>query len=233
MPLLSVVVPVYNEVKTIRQILEKINAVDIDKEIIVVDDGSWDGTDRVLREIKYNNLKVIHHSSNRGKGAALVTGLANATGEFVIIQDGDLEYNPQEYTKLMKEFMKGDADLVLGVRFTKGYRGLLIPRLGNRFLTALLNILFGARLNDFLTCYKLFRRETINALNLKSQRFDIETEIIAKSLKKKLRIKQIPVSYQPRAYSQGKKIRWLDGMHAIADIIKYRFSWAYKNAENN
>ncbi len=222
MPLISVIVPVYNEAKTIRQILDKINSVDIDKEIIVVDDGSFDGTDKILNDIRYDNLKIVHHSSNRGKGAALLTGLAHATGEFVIIQDADLEYNPQEYTKLMEEFMKGDADLVLGVRFTKGYRGLLIPRLGNRFLTTLLNILFGARLNDFLTCYKLFRRETINALNLKSQRFDIETEMIVKSLKKKLRIKQIPISYRPRAYSQGKKIRWLDGIYAIAGIIKYR-----------
>ncbi len=223
MPLLSVIIPVYNEAKTIRQILEKVNAVNIDKEIIVVDDGSFDGTNRVLRDVQYNNLKVIHHSSNRGKGAALQTGLANANGDFIIIQDADLEYDPGEYIKLMEEFMKGEVDLILGVRFTKGYHGLLVPRLGNRFLTGLLNLLFSTQLNDFLTCYKLFRRETIDALSLKSQSFDIETEIITKSLKRKLRIKQVPISYKPRTYSQGKKIRWMDGIQAILSIFRYRF----------
>lgn len=223
MPLLSVIVPVYNEAKTIRQILEKVNLVNIDKEIIVVDDGSGDGTTKILRDIKYDNLKIIYHGTNRGKGAAVLTGLANAVGEFVIIQDADLEYDPQEYIKLMEAIKKDNVDVVLGVRFTKGYHGLLIPRLGNRFVTSLLNILFGVNLNDFLTCYKLFRRDTINALNLKSQSFNIETEIIAKVIKRKLRIKQTPITYRPRSYAEGKKIRVLDGIHAIASIIKYRF----------
>jgi len=223
MPLLSVIVPVYNEAKTIRQILEKVNLVNIDKEIIVVDDGSGDGTTKILRDIKYDNLKIIYHGTNRGKGAAVLTGLANAVGEFVIIQDADLEYEPQEYIKLMEAIKKDNVDVVLGVRFTKGYHGLLIPRLGNRFVTSLLNILFGVNLNDFLTCYKLFRRDTINALNLKSQSFNIETEIIAKVIKRKLRIKQTPITYRPRSYAEGKKIRVLDGIHAIASIIKYRF----------
>ena len=223
MPLLSVIVPVYNEAKTIRQILEKVNLVNIDKEIIVVDDGSSDGTTKILRDIKYDNLKIIYHGTNRGKGAAVLTGLANAVGEFVIIQDADLEYDPQEYIKLMEAIKKDNVDVVLGVRFTKGYHGLLIPRLGNRFVTSLLNILFGVNLNDFLTCYKLFRRDTINALNLKSQSFNIETEIIAKVIKRKLRIKQTPITYRPRSYAEGKKIRVLDGIHAIASIIKYRF----------
>jgi len=223
MPILSVIVPVYNEVKTIRQILEKINSVGIDKEIIVVDDGSGDGTDKVLREIKYLNLKVIHHSGNRGKGAAFLTGLANATGEFVIIQDADLEYDPTEYVKLIDEFNKDGADIVLGVRFTEGYHGLLIPRLGNRFLTGLLNLLFGAQLNDFLTCYKLLRRDTLNKLNLKSKGFGVDTEIVSKILKRKLKIKQVAVSYKPRNYAEGKKIKWYDGIRAILSIIKYRF----------
>ena len=222
MPVLSVIVPVYNEAKTIRQILEKIESVNIDKEIIVVDDGSLDGTARILGDIKYYNLKIVYHSTNRGKGAAVLTGLANAVGEFVIIQDADLEYEPQEYIKLMEEIRKDDVDVVMGARFTKGYHGLLIPRLGNRFVTTMLNILFGSQLNDFLTCYKLLRRNTLVSLNLKSQSFNIETEIITKVLKRKLRIKQVPITYHPRSYAEGKKIRVLDGMHAIACIIKYR-----------
>lgn len=223
MVLLSVIVPVYNEAKTIRQILEKVNSVDIDKEIIVVDDGSTDGTNQILRDIKYDNLKIIYHSTNRGKGAAFLTGLSNATGEFIIVQDADLEYNPQDYMKLMEEFAKGNADIVLGVRFAKGYRGLLIPRLGNRFLSIVMNTLFRAQLNDFLTCYKLLPRGTANAMNLESKKFDIDTEIIAKALKKKLRIKQIPISYHPRTYREGKKIRVLDGIHLLASIVKSRF----------
>lgn len=224
MPLLSVIVPVYNEAKTVRQILEKINAVKIDKEIIVVDDGSCDGTEKILRDIKYNNLKIIHHSSNRGKGAAFLTGLSHAQGEFIIIQDADLEYEPNDYLKLMEVIKENNADIVLGARFKKGYHGLFIHRLGNRLLTGLLNLLFDLKLNDCFTCYKLFRRDTINLLNLKEQSFTIETEIVAKAAKKGLRIIEVPISYYPRPYSEGKKIRCKDGIRAIRSIIKYRFS---------
>lgn len=224
MPLLSVILPVYNEAKTIRQILEKIDSVNIDKEIIVVDDGSSDGTDRILNEMKFNNLKIIHHTSNRGKGAAFLTGLAHSSGEYVIIQDADLEYDPGDYFKLMEAIQQGSADIILGARFTSGYHGLLIPRLGNRFLTSFMNALFRARLNDCLTCYKISRKDTFGLLKLKSTKFDIEIEIVAKALKNKLRIMEIPISYRPRDYSEGKKIRWADGLQAIAAIIKYRFS---------
>ncbi len=223
MPLLSVIVPVYNESKTIREILQKIESVPLDKEIIVVEDGSTDGTDRMLKDIQLPNLKIVYHSSNRGKGAAVITGLANSGGDYVIIQDGDLEYDPREYVKLMQEMQKGDSDLVLGVRFTEGYHGLFIPRLGNQFLTKLINLLFGTKLNDYLTCYKLFRRQTMLELNLKSQGFNMDTEIIMKSIKAGLRIKQVPVTYVPRDYSQGKKIRIHDGLSAMFNIIKYRF----------
>lgn len=222
MPLLSVIVPVYNEVNTIRQILEKIHSIEIDKEIIVVDDGSTDGTDRVLRDIHYDNIKVIHHTCNRGKGAAFLTGLANANGEFIIIQDADLEYDPKDYLKLIKAIKEDNADIVLGARFKKDYQGLLIHRLGNRFLTVLVNLLFNVTLNDCFTCYKLFRKDTINSLNLKAQSFDIEIEIITKAINKKLRIVEIPVSYHPRTYSEGKKIRLKDGIQAIMSIIEYR-----------
>ncbi|MFH1888579.1 MAG: glycosyltransferase family 2 protein [Candidatus Omnitrophota bacterium] len=224
MPLLSVVVPVYNESNTIRQILEKIISVPVDKEIIVVNDGSTDGTEKILSEIRHNNLKVIHHSGNRGKGAAFLTGLSHAQGEFIIIQDADLEYDPSDYLKLMAAMKDNGADIVLGARFTKGYHGLWIHRFGNRLLTVLLNIIFKTRLNDCFTCYKLFRRDTINALKLREQSFTIETEIIAKAAKRGLRILEVPVSYHPRSYSQGKKIRCKDGIDAIRSIIRYRFS---------
>lgn len=222
MSLLSVIVPVYNEEKTIREILEKIASIPIDKEIIVVDDGSTDSTSRVLREVSIAGLKVIHHANNRGKGAAFLTGLSNAGGELVIIQDADLEYDPADYLKLIEVMRQGGADIVLGARFTRGYHGLLVHRFGNRMLTVLLNALFGAHLNDCFTCYKLFRREIVNALRLESQGFDIETEIIAKALYHKLRIVEVPVSYHPRTYHDGKKIRVKDGLHAMAAIIKHR-----------
>lgn len=222
MPLLSVIVPVYNEAKTIRQILAKINAVDIDKEIILVDDGSCDGTEKVLRDIKYNNLKIIYHSSNRGKGAAFLTGLTQARGEFIIIQDADLEYEPNDYLKLMEAIKEDKADIVLGARFKEGYHGLFIHKLGNRFLTGLLNLLFHIRLNDCFSCYKLFRRDTISMLNLKEQSFTIEIEIVAKAAKAGLRIIEIPIAYHPRTYAEGKKIRAKDGIRAIGTILKYR-----------
>lgn len=223
MPVLSVIVPVYNERNTIKQVLEKISAVPIDKEIIAVDDGSSDGTDQVLREVRLENIKVIHHSTNRGKGAAFLTGLANATGDFVIAQDADFEYDPNDYLKLVEEIRKDGVDAVFGARFMQGYRGLLVPRLGNKLLTGMVNLLFGLRLNDCMTCYKLFSRSTLLSLGLRSQSFEIETEIVAKSAKKKLAVREVPVSYLPRTYAEGKKIRIKDGLRALLGIIRYRF----------
>ena len=224
MPQLSVIVPVYNEAGTIRQILEKINSVAVDKEIVVVDDGSSDGTDRILNEIKLENLKIIHHSSNRGKGAAFLTGLANASGEFVIIQDADLEYDPEDYKKLISKIKEGDAGIIFGARFRKGYRGLVAHRLGNKLLTFILNTLFGSRLNDYATCYKLARRETFSSLNLKATGFDIDVEITCNALKRKILILEVPVFYNPRTFMAGKKIRWYDGLWALFYMFKYRFS---------
>ncbi len=222
--LLSVIVPVYNEASTIKQILDKINSVNIDKEIIVVDDSSSDGTDKILRDIRYDNLKVIHHSSNRGKGAAVLTGLSHASGEYVVIQDADLEYDPNDYLKLMDVIKNEGADIVLGARFTKGYNGLLVPKAGNRLLTTLLNILFGVKLNDCFTCYKLMRRTNLVDLSLQSGSFDIEIEIVAKALKKRMRIVEVPIFYSPRTYAQGKKIKIKDGIWAILRIFKFRFN---------
>jgi glycosyltransferase involved in cell wall biosynthesis len=224
MPLLSVIIPVYNEAKTIKSLIERVNSVNIDKEIVIVDDGSSDETGKILRGIHLPHLKVIHHARNRGKGAAFQTGLLHAKGQFVIIQDADLEYQPEEYIKLMDEIKKGNADLVLGARFTKGYSGSLIPRLGNRFLTGFLNLLFGARLNDFFTCYKLSYREYLLGLGLTSTSFDMDAEIVAKALKRKWRIVEVPIGYLPRSYSEGKKIRIKDGIAAMMSMIKYRIA---------
>jgi len=220
---LSVIVPVYNEAGTIQAIIQKIQSLPLDKEIIVVDDGSSDDTGKILRSIRFPNLKVIHHTTNRGKGSAVQTALTNASGELVIIQDADLEYDPSDYHKLLEAFSASQADLVLGARFTKGYHGLLIPRMGNRLMTRFLNLMFGVNLNDFFTCYKLIRRSVLIEMGLISHTFTIETEIVAKALKKGLKIVEVPVSYNPRTYSQGKKIRVVDGIKAVMSIIRYRF----------
>ena len=222
--LLSVIIPVYNEIKTMQGVIEQVNRVGVDKEIIVVDDGSTDGTDKILREMRYPNLKVIYHSSKRGKGAAVRTGLENASGEFVIIQDGDLEYDPNDYFKLLETIKNQGVDLVLGARFTEGYQGRLIPKVGNRFLTNFLNMLFGVKLNDCFSCYKLMRRESILGLGLKSNSFNIEVEILTKAIKKGMIILEVPVSYNPRSYKEGKKIKIGDGLWAIMRILYFRLS---------
>jgi len=223
MPLISVIVPVYNEAKTIRQIIEKIHSVNIDKEIIIVDNNSTDGTHKILRQLEYDNLKIIYHNTNRGKGASCLTGLNNAKGEYVIIQDADLEYDPNDFLSLYEAIKDDQADLVLGARFFKGYHGLLMHRLGNRFLTSTLNFLFGVKLNDYATCYKLARRETFNLLGLKSTGFNIEVEIICKAIGKGLRIKEVHAAYHPRSYKEGKKIRINDAFWAILAMLKYKF----------
>jgi glycosyltransferase involved in cell wall biosynthesis len=222
MPELSVIVPVYNEEATIASIIERVSAVPVDKEIIVVDDGSTDATARILRGLQVPGLKVIHHSSNRGKGAAVATAIFHAQADYAVIQDADLEYDPQDCLKLLAEVKEGRADLALGARFTKGYRGLLVHRAGNRFLTWLVNTLFGTRLNDCFTCYKLCRREVLRNLGLKARSFDIEIEIIARAVRRGLRVRELPIAYHPRSYAQGKKIRLLDGLWAAGSIIRYR-----------
>ncbi len=227
MPKLSVVVPVYNEVKTIREILTKINAVGIDKEMIVVDNYSNDGTQGVLQEIlkrkEFPVIKVIYHSYNKGKGAGVREGIQEANGELVVIQDADLEYDPKDYLLLIQPILENKADIVLGSRFTDGHTGLAVHRLGNKFLTGLINNLYGVSLNDYATCYKMARKSTFISLGLKANSFDIEVEIISKAIKRKLRLIEVPISYYPRSYAEGKKIRWFDGLQAIVSILKYRF----------
>jgi len=220
--MLSVIIPVYNEENTIEAIINQVNNLPVDKEIIVVNDCSRDRTAAILSAISFNNLKVIHHVSKRGKGAAVRTGLENATGEFVIIQDADLEYDPNDHLKLLEAMKNQGVDIVLGARFTEGYHGTWFLKAGNRFLTGLMNKLFGVKLNDCFTCYKLMRREAVLGLGLKSDSFDIEIEILAKAIKKGMRIIEVPVLYKPRSYKEGKKIKIRDGLWAVMRIMYFR-----------
>ncbi len=227
MPILSVIVPVFNEEKTIREILDKINAVNFSKEIIVIDNCSTDNTQEILKvyllEEQAANIRIIYHSVNKGKGTSIREGIDEASGDFIVIQDADLEYDPNEYINLLQPAKEKKADLVLGARFTKGSSGLLAHRIGNKLLTKFLNIMFGSRLNDYATCYKLAPKHIFKLLRLESPSFEIEVEIVCKALRKGLKITEVPISYYPRTYKEGKKIRWSDGMKAILSIIKYRF----------
>lgn len=225
MPCLSVIIPAYNEQYTIESLLNKIDTVNIDKEIIVVNNGSTDRTQEILDSLKTPGIKVISLQKNIGKGGAFRAGLQNAAGDIVIIQDADLEYDPRDYPKLIQPILDNQCDFVLGVRFSKGYKGLFFHQQGNRFLTWFMNFLYASRLNDVLTCYKVSRRAVFNSLDLKSNDFSIEPEIVSKVLKKGLRVLEVPVSYHPRSYSEGKKIRVKDAFTIIVEMIILRLFW--------
>jgi glycosyltransferase involved in cell wall biosynthesis len=222
---ISVIMPVYNEKHTLEKILEKVRAVDLEKEIIMVDDGSTDGTREMLREMKLaDNERVFFHEKNMGKGAALRTGFNHATGDFVMVQDADLEYDPQDYFKMLKPVQEGHARVVYGSRFTGERQNIFLHHwVGNRFLTLVANILFNTTLSDMETCYKLIETDIIKSIKIKSNKFTVEPEMTAKILKKKIRIYEVPISYYGREYSEGKKITWRDGFGALAAIIWYRF----------
>lgn len=223
---LSIVIPVYNEEKTLLEILkriEKVNINDIEKEIILIDDFSTDNTKQILKKLE-NKYKVFYHKKNQGKGAALRTGFKNATGDFIIIQDADLEYNPQEYTKMLELLIKNKADIIYGSRnLKKNPRSKKTYYWGVLFLAFLNNILFKSKLTDTYTCYKMFKKDVLNDLSTKSNGFEWEAEITAKALKKGYKIKEIPIDYSPRSFKQGKKINWKDGIKGVYTIIKYRF----------
>ena len=223
---ISIVIPVYNEVKTIDEIIRRVQQVDVKKEVIIVDDGSIDGTCELLKEISQSqeNVKVIFHNCNQGKGAALRTGFATVTGDVIIIQDADLEYDPREYTKLLEPILDGRADVVYGSRFLGGPHRVLFfwHYIGNRFLTLLSNLLTNLNLSDMETCYKAFQRQVLNEITLKSNRFGFEPEFTAKIAKKGFRIYEVPISYSGRTYSEGKKITWRDGIVAIFTIFWFR-----------
>jgi len=222
---LSVVIPVYNEKETILKILRMIQAVDFPKEIIVVDDFSTDGTRELLKELSPSeNLKIIFQPANRGKGAALRRGFAEVSGDIVVIQDADLEYDPAEYPTLIQPILADKADVVYGSRFLGGPHRVLLfwHAVGNRLLTMLSNMMNDLNLTDMETCYKVFRTEVLRKIALRENRFGFEPEFTAKAAKARCRIYEVPISYHGRDYSQGKKIGWKDGIAAIYFIIKYR-----------
>ncbi len=221
---LSVVIPVYNEKSTIRELYQAVASVALEKEIILVDDFSTDGTREILRSFADGSCKVYFHERNMGKGAALRTGIGYATGDIVIIQDADLEYDPQQYPKLIQPIVEGKADVVYGSRFVTGdYRRVLFfwHMLGNKFLTLLSNMMTNLNLTDMETCYKVFRREVLQRINIEEDRFGFEPEITAKVSKLEVRIYEVGISYAGRTYKEGKKIGWKDGISALRCIIKY------------
>jgi glycosyltransferase involved in cell wall biosynthesis len=221
---LSVVIPVYNEKETIREIYETVRSVNLEKEIIIVDDCSTDGTRDVLKELGDSSTKVFFHEVNQGKGAALRTGFGKATGDIVIIQDADLEYDPQQYHKLIKPIIDGKADVVFGSRFAGGESRRVLffwHMVGNKFLTLLSNMFTNMNLTDMETCYKVFRREVLQQLTIEENRFGFEPEITAKVAKLNVRIYEIGITYAGRTYGEGKKIGWKDGVSALRCILKY------------
>ncbi len=222
---LSVVIPVYNEKETIKEILNRVRAVNLDKEIIIVDDFSTDGTRDILKELALKGEeKVFFHEKNMGKGAALRTGFEHVTGDYVIVQDADLEYNPEDYHKLLGPVLEGKTEVVYGSRFIGGHKSMSFHHwLGNKFLTFMTNILYNATISDMETCYKLFKTEVIEGIAIKSNRFNFEPEITAKILKQGIRIYEVPISYAGREFSEGKKITWIDGFSALWTLIKFKF----------
>lgn len=223
---ITVIIPVFNEKNTIQEILKRVEKIGLANEIIIVDDGSTDGTREILQE--YNNTnpyKIILHEYNQGKGAAVNTGIQAANGDVIIIQDADLEYDPREYPNLLKPIEEGIADVVYGSRFLGAARRPILfwNMVANKILTLVTNILYNNILTDMETGYKVFKREVVKDMTLHAKRFDFEPEFTAKVLKKKVRIFEVPISFNPRDYSEGKKIRMWDAFEAMWTLIKYRF----------
>lgn len=226
---LSIVIPIYNEADHLEEVLRQIYAVEIEleKELILVDDCSTDGTREILEKLQNsdeNKAKVFYHEINRGKGATLRTGFEHITGDITLIQDADLEYDPQDYPKLLEPILNETADVVYGSRFMEGRQeGLLRSYIANRFLTFLSNLVNGTKITDMETCYKVMKSDILKDIKLTSDRFGFEPEITAKLAKRKCKIVDVPISYRGRDYHEGKTVSWKDGVAAIFHIIRFRF----------
>jgi glycosyltransferase involved in cell wall biosynthesis len=223
---LSIVIPVYNEVENIGEIIKRVQSTKLAKEIIIVDDGSQDGTRDALKQWNgQTKVRVILHERNQGKGAAVVTGLRAAEGDVLLIQDADLEYNPRDYPILLQPIEEGLADVVYGSRFLGAPHRVTMfwHMVANKMLTLMTNILYNTILTDMETGYKVFRREVIEGMHIRAKRFDFEPEFTAKVLKRNYRIFEVPISFNPRDYSQGKKIKFKDAFEAVWTLLKYRF----------
>jgi glycosyltransferase involved in cell wall biosynthesis len=225
--LLSVVIPIYNEKDTLLEILFRVQAIQgIQKEIILVDDASTDGTVEILKTLQKEQpqLKIYFHKKNQGKGASLRDGFKHITGDYVIVQDADLEYNPNDYYKLLRALKEEHAKVVYGSRFSGNYEDMSnLHYFGNKLLTIVTNLLYGVLLTDMETCYKLLPGKFVRSLNIRSNRFNFEPEITAKILKSGLKIVEVPISYRGRSHSDGKKITWKDGISALWTLMKFRF----------
>jgi len=223
---LSVIIPVYNEVKNVEEILKRVQASKLAKEIVVVDDGSQDGTRDVLKKLDgKKKVRVILHEKNQGKGAAVVTGMNAAKGDILLIQDADLEYDPRDYPALLQPIEEGIADVVYGSRFLGAAHRVAMfwHQVANKLLTFLTNILYDSILTDMETGYKVFRREVIDNMTIRSKRFNFEPEFTAKILKRKFRIYEVPITFNPRDYTDGKKIKLKDAFEAVWALLRYRF----------
>ncbi len=221
--LLSVIIPVYNEQDTVQEIMHRVQSEPTEKEIIIVNDASTDGTAEVLERIRDGNVTVVHHEKNQGKGAAIRTAIQHIQGDVVIIQDADLEYDPSEYKRLLHPILENKADVVFGSRFIGQERRVLMFHhyVANRLLTLISNICTNLNLTDMETCYKAFRSDVIRKVNLRSNRFGFEPEITAKVAKMHCRVYEVPISYHGRDYGEGKKINWKDGVAAFWWIIRF------------
>ena len=222
---LSILIPAYNEASTLAALVERVRTVELplEREIILVDDGSTDGTADIARSLADSATRVLFHERNRGKGAALRTALAQANGDFVLVQDADLEYDPKDYARLLEPLLDGRADAVYGSRFLGGPHRVLLfwHYLGNAFFTLLTNLLYNVNLTDMGVCYKAFRTEALRAIPLESDRFGFEPEVTAKACKRRLRLYEVPISYSGRTYAEGKKITWKDGLTYLWCLLRY------------